>query len=167
LDFPDPPLGDEAIRLRPWSPRDAEAAARAAVDPAVQRFTPIPAALAPEWIALKEERRRAGTGLELVVSPPDGDAWLGGVLLLNVRPDRSQGEIGYWLAPENRGRGLAARAVGLLMGWALAGDGLGLGRLELVTHPENAPSRRLAERSGFVHEGSRAGLLVYARSSAA
>jgi RimJ/RimL family protein N-acetyltransferase len=164
LEFPDPPLGDEAIRLRPWSPDDAEAAARAAVDPAVQRFTPIPAALAPQWIALKEERRRAGTGLELVISPEDGDAWCGGVLLLNVAPDRSQGEIGYWLAPEVRGRGLATRAVGLLAGWALAPGGPGLRRLELHTHPENAPSRRLAERSGFVHESAREGLLVYARS---
>lgn len=85
------------------------------------------------------------------------------MLLLNVARERGEGEIGYWVAPEARGRGLAARAVGLLADWAFAT--LGLRRLELVTYEGNAPSRRVAERCGFVLEGPRDGLLVYVRSA--
>jgi RimJ/RimL family protein N-acetyltransferase len=165
LPFPDPSLGDEAVRLRPWTLDDAEPAGRAALDPDVQRFTPIPVGLTEAWIELKEERRRKGIGLELALSPVDSWEWLGGVLLLNVALERARGEIGYWVAPWARGQGLAVRSVELLASWSFSF--LGLHRLELVTDAENGASRRVAERCGFALESQREdGLLVYARSAA-
>jgi hypothetical protein len=42
LPFPDPPLADDPIRLRPWSETDADATFRATQDPLIPRFTRVP-----------------------------------------------------------------------------------------------------------------------------
>jgi hypothetical protein len=42
LAFPDPPLFDEVVRLRPWSPADVDAAHAATRDPLIPRYTRVP-----------------------------------------------------------------------------------------------------------------------------
>ncbi|RKN41870.1 N-acetyltransferase [Streptomyces hoynatensis] len=63
------------------------------------------------------------------------------------------GHIGYWIDRAAAGRGVIPTAV------ALATDHsfrvLGLHRLEICIRPENAPSRRVAEKLGFREEGLR------------
>jgi RimJ/RimL family protein N-acetyltransferase len=61
------------------------------------------------------------------------------------------GHVGYWMAPEARGRGLTTAALGALSRWAI--EELGLGRVELATDPENLASQRVAEKAGFQREG--------------
>jgi RimJ/RimL family protein N-acetyltransferase len=61
------------------------------------------------------------------------------------------GHIGYWVAPEARGRGVATEALRRLCRYAI--EELGLGRLELVTDPDNRASQRVAEKAGFRREG--------------
>ena len=54
-------------------------------------------------------------------------------------------EIGYWLVPAARGRGVGRTAVSLLVEWAF--DELELERIEITTTPDNgrrAGARRLA-----------------------
>jgi ribosomal-protein-alanine N-acetyltransferase len=61
-------------------------------------------------------------------------------------------EIGYSITdPALRGRGIATEAVALLVGWLFGTKKLG--RLQLTLIPENAASRRVAEKSGFRFEG--------------
>ena len=61
------------------------------------------------------------------------------------------GHIGYWMAANARGRGLATAALRTLSRWAI--EELGLGRVELATDPENLASQRVAEKAGFQREG--------------
>ena len=63
------------------------------------------------------------------------------------------GEIGYWVAKDARGKGVATRAVTLLRDWAAEENGLDL--VELVIHEDNALSMRVAERTGFLDTGER------------
>ena len=56
------------------------------------------------------------------------------------------------MAPEARGSGLASKALVLLSRWALAT--LPLIRLQLFTDVDNPASMRVAERAGFVPEGT-------------
>jgi RimJ/RimL family protein N-acetyltransferase len=65
------------------------------------------------------------------------------------------GEIGYWVAAEARGRGVATRAVRLLADWGRAE--LGLTRIDVLPHRDNAASRRVAEKAGFTETGDRSG----------
>jgi ribosomal-protein-serine acetyltransferase len=62
-------------------------------------------------------------------------------------------EIGYWIRTGCSRQGFATEAtLGLL---ELARDSLGARRVEISSDARNAPSRRVAEKSGFVLEGIR------------
>ena len=149
-----PTLRDGDLTLRPPLPGDAEAVTAACQDPAIQRWTLVPSPYrrehAEEWLASVPEGARAGEAVTLLAF--DGDGRLAGSFsLLELDLERGYSEIGYWVAPWARRRGVATRAVGLLHGWAV--EGLGLRRLEILTHAENAPSRRIAERCGYTDTG--------------
>ncbi len=78
---------------------------------------------------------------------------LGSFGLMELDKAPGYGEIGYWVAKEARGKGVATRAVALLRDWAAAEKGLDL--VELVIHSDNALSIRVAERPGFQDPGDR------------
>ncbi len=86
-----------------------------------------------------------------LVEPGQEERPLGGASLYDHEPAQARARIGYWLAAEGRGRGLATHAVRLLSDWAFAD--LGLARLEITCAPGNVASQRVAERCGFVREG--------------
>jgi ribosomal-protein-serine acetyltransferase len=80
------------------------------------------------------------------------DVLQGGVLYRIF--DSAQGvcEIGVWLAPEVRGRGLITRASRVLIDWALGVRGMT--RVEWQCDPRNEASIAAAKRLGFTHEGT-------------
>lgn len=80
------------------------------------------------------------------------DVVLGRVGLRTLDLHEACGEVGYWVMPEARGRGVAAAAVDLLARWLL--DELGMHRLELRHPTVNAASCRVAERARFAVEGT-------------
>jgi [ribosomal protein S5]-alanine N-acetyltransferase len=59
----------------------------------------------------------------------------------------SAANVGYWVACDHAGRGIATRAVGLAVDYAFAT--LGLHRLEAGTLLTNSASQRVLERNGF------------------
>lgn len=60
-------------------------------------------------------------------------------------------EVGWVLRPEFHGRGLAREALEAALDWADAN--IPAPRLACIINPENAPSIRLAEATGFVAAG--------------
>ena len=177
LPVPDPPLADGPTRVRGWRDEDLAARVEAWRDPGLMRFmlqqAPAEPSLedAAEWLAVREGRRESGQALFLVVAERDSDEAVGAVWLWNVSLAEGCGEVGYWLLEHGRGRGHATRAVRLLVAYAF--DRLGLERIELLTLPDNEPSKRVAERAGFQSEGllrsyrrggdRRAHMLIYSR----
>jgi RimJ/RimL family protein N-acetyltransferase len=156
LRFPVPPLAGDVVRLRPWGEADVPGMVLAFGDPVMQRFsrrtTEYTEIDARDHLAEQEQDRLRGERLNLaLVEPRDQDVVLGGVSLHQVRLDQGCAAVGYWLAPEARGRGAATHAVRLLARWAFAE--LGLARLELTCGPDNETSRHVAERCGFTREG--------------
>ena len=154
--FPVPPLADEVVLLRPWQEADMGGKLLAYRDPVMQRFswrtTPYTETDARRDFAEQEEARLRGEELNLALAAPgDLASVLGGCLLHDVRLDHGRAAVGYWLASEARGRGVAAHAVRLLARWAFAE--LGLARLELTCGPDNEASQRVAGRCGFAREG--------------
>jgi RimJ/RimL family protein N-acetyltransferase len=157
LAWPDPPLADGAVRLRPWGEGgadDAAALAAAWADPEVQRWAAVPleprrtVQHAARWIAHEPERRRQGRALDLVISPTAPEerlAVLGEVGLAPINWDIMTAYIGWWVAAPARGSGVAARAVRLFADWARQ-------ELELYVlaeiDPANLASLRVAERAG-------------------
>lgn len=65
-------------------------------------------------------------------------------------------ELSYLLYDiTERGKGVVTEAVRLLTGYLF--DTRKLNRLQLVIHPGNTASRRIAEKNGFAHEGTMRG----------
>lgn len=61
-------------------------------------------------------------------------------------------EVGYWCRSSCAGQGYVSEAVRALVGYAF--HHLSAVRVELITDEENTASRRVAERCGFVLEGT-------------
>jgi ribosomal-protein-alanine N-acetyltransferase len=78
-----------------------------------------------------------------------GQISLGGVIYGAMRG----GHIGYWIDRNFANRGYTTKAVEMLTQYAF--DVLKLHRVEINLRPENAASRRVAEKAGYVYEGER------------
>jgi RimJ/RimL family protein N-acetyltransferase len=145
-------LRDDLLVLRRFTGEDAPAIAAACADPDIGRFIPgIPDpytdADARSYLLKAGADWQDGTRRAFAVVDAESGRLLGAVDvgLGDV------GSIGYWTTPDARGRGVATRALQLLSRWALVEGGVE--RLELMTHPENHASQRVAEKAGFVREG--------------
>jgi RimJ/RimL family protein N-acetyltransferase len=78
----------------------------------------------------------------------EGSHLLGAVGLMPDRPGSA--ELAYWVRPERRGRGIAARAVHAVTLWTHGS--LAIPRIWLEINPGNEPSLRLARRAGYRFE---------------
>jgi RimJ/RimL family protein N-acetyltransferase len=145
-------LREGEIVLRRWRMEDAPAVAAACQDPEIPRWIPfVPSpytnedaeTYVRECLNAGEERR------PFAIVDRETDELLGAIDM-RVSPVRN-GHIGYWVVAEARGRGVCTAALRALSKWAL--NELELGRLELLTDPDNAASQRVAEKVGFRREG--------------
>lgn len=84
------------------------------------------------------------------IADPGDDRFLGQVILAAVT---GTPEIGYFIHPDARGRGLAGAAVRAASDHALADDGIGLRRLELFVADGNEASLAVARAAGFRQYG--------------
>jgi RimJ/RimL family protein N-acetyltransferase len=152
LEYPDPQLADEAVRLRPWSDDDLETVVEASRDPYIPKVTTVPAPYTKgegrRWVERQLARQTSGSGLSLAIADGASDAALGGAVLIRRRAGLYG--VGYWLVRPARGHGLASRAVALLVGWALGQPEVL--RLEALVEPWNAASCRVVERVGFTRD---------------
>jgi RimJ/RimL family protein N-acetyltransferase len=150
-----PGLDAERIVLRGWTltPRDITAVTSGAADPDIARFSSVGVATTPKlaaaWIRSRDEEDR----LDWVISSPN--AGLGRVSLAHIDPVDGVAELGYWLLPEDRGRGIATAVVGAVEQHAFSA--LGLARLVIRHEPENQRSCLLAQRRGYQEEGTQRG----------
>ena len=154
LPLPDPPLSDGRIALREKSEADIPALVAAVQDPLIPRYTRVPSPYgerqAREFLVYQRRRREEGIELSLLVVDAENDDLLGAI---GARVDRRNecADMGYWVAREARGRGVASGAVVLLGTWLF--QALELARLQIHTEVDNVASQRVAERAGFRREG--------------
>lgn len=153
---PQAPLTDGAVELVPLGRSHLESLVSLGSDPLVQRFTRVPemfgAKEAEWWLGLYERGWGEGSRAGFAIIARPGGEFLGMVAFVMLRLDVGEAEVGYIVAPEARGRGVASRALSIVTGWGL--DELGLARIELRADLTNPASLKVAERSGYVREGT-------------
>ena len=151
------------IVLRPWRDDDTAVAQRHTHPP---HYLPARAVPTPEtfteWLLRARERMAQGRSLNWCIGDAHTDDPLGEVLIF-VHEEHlgavDTAELGYWLRPDARGRGLAEAAARLAVDHALgpvADGGLGLRRLVAVTAADNTASNTVLERCGFTRWGHEA-----------
>jgi RimJ/RimL family protein N-acetyltransferase/nitrite reductase/ring-hydroxylating ferredoxin subunit len=152
---PSPPITDGVVALRPFRADDAPAIMAACQDPEIQRWVPlIPVpyteADARRFILMTLQAWHDGSGYEFAIADPATDRYIGSIgLHVGANPRRHA--LGYLVAPQSRRRGVAVRAVRLVVKWAF--EKLEVERLALWTLPGNIASQAVAEKAGFRREG--------------
>jgi RimJ/RimL family protein N-acetyltransferase len=107
--------------------------------------------LAHKWLSQHAELWEKGEGRHFAVVARDTGAFLGGVNFHNIRPEHRRAEVGFFLAPWARRRGIGSAAVAAACRWAF--EHWGLVRIEMMTLPDNEGSLALAAKLGFAREG--------------
>jgi RimJ/RimL family protein N-acetyltransferase len=97
------------------------------------------------------EGAAAGEYVDFAIADLADDHLIGGVVLHSFDWRHLHTEVGFWLAPAERGRGVAAEGTALCVEWAFTG--LGMHRVEMTTLPQFDRVLALAERLGFRQEG--------------
>lgn len=148
-------LPGNGVLLRPFRLADADDVAAACADPLTQRFLPqLPRPYTRDvalwWVNEGAPAAFAASGAAFAVADPATGRLLGGAGLGRHRADDpGAAEIGYWVAPWARGRGVATAAARALAAHAFNHQVV---RLELRTAWENVPSQRVALAAGFARE---------------
>jgi [ribosomal protein S5]-alanine N-acetyltransferase len=144
------PRTSAGVRLRQLHHGDAGPYAEGTRDPAVRLFAHLPE---PEYDAERVEELidteiaaglRDGTLGVLAIAERETDEFLGSLVLFDISAESA--EVGFWLAPQARGRGAAATALTVVQD--LARD-VGLVRLRARTAVDNPASHRVLALAGF------------------
>lgn len=167
-----PTLVDGDLTLRPWVLADAADVYQACQDPVIQLYTTVPvpytAQDAEQFVA---SRGSAEIGDDLGFAMVHEGRLAGSMSLHHIQAFDHIAELGYWITPGMRGRGLASRGARLLCDY---GFGIGLRRITALVLPENDASRRTALAAGFeletIHrdamtrrDGSQSDAVVFAK----
>jgi RimJ/RimL family protein N-acetyltransferase len=151
-------LTDGLVRLRPVVPADGAAIfAALSTDPSVSRWTRVPwpytKSHLQEFMHAVDIWHAGQSDLALTVVDAATDDFLGCFGLHRIgRPEAPRSafladEVGYWVKEDARGRGVATRALRLLVRYAIVD--LHRPIVNLQTKVGNTASATVAERAGF------------------
>jgi len=150
-----PVLDGDGFRLRPVQEGDAPRIHEGTAEPDTERWLghkPAPYTLTHAEAYVERRRELAATGqcVTWAITDPGDDRILGTVLWFNWTP-QVECEVGYWIHPDARGRGLATRATRLVVDHVFAT--LGVKRVTAYAAMDNTASRAVMERLGFTQYG--------------
>jgi RimJ/RimL family protein N-acetyltransferase len=148
-----PMLRDDAIVLDGHTLADAQAHWEGEDDEMMRRFDAPRRATVEEirgaiqrWI---DARAAGGPSFTYALRDTSG-VLMGGCETFLLTAESAN--ISYWTYPQFRGRGYAARAAALL---CRAAESIpGLKQIEAHVDPDNTASRRVAEKLGFIEDGT-------------
>lgn len=155
LPFLEVPIADRGVVLRDAAERDIPEILIAHQDDPHMYLRlgldrPPSAAELGRQIEEATSERRSGTRARLTIVEQSTDEFRGRILVHNLDWDNARAELGVWVIPQARGRGLARSALRLAARWLI--ESCGLLRLELLTEPDNQPMLRAAQAAGFRQE---------------
>ncbi|WP_426749631.1 GNAT family N-acetyltransferase [Myxococcus sp. Y35] len=145
--------------IRCWSPADAARALRA-IESSLDHLHPwmdwarnYPMSVAQQAAVLRRFRGLFDLGQDFTYAVVDrsGMEVLGGSGL-HPRVGEGAREIGYWIAAEHAGQGLATEVAAALTRVAFELEGVR--RVEIHCDPRNVRSVAVARKLGFTHEGT-------------
>ena len=148
-------LRTERLELSLPAEADVDAIYEACQDPETQRYTTVPSPYerrhAEEFVPRVAAEWRSGAHVTWAIR--EGEV-LAGTIGLYRLDGRGAGELGYWVSPWSRRRGVLTEAARAVIDWGFAADGLGLHRIEWRAVVGNLGSARAARTLGFRFEGT-------------
>jgi [ribosomal protein S5]-alanine N-acetyltransferase len=124
-------------------------------DEEVVRFTrfpsPLPDDFMPGWYERYRTARANGSGELFAAVEPGSGRFVGMGLAPHIDTTAQEMELGYLVAPSDRGRGIGTELLRQLTDWAFQ---LGAIRLSLMIDVANVASQKVAARAGYQLEGT-------------
>jgi RimJ/RimL family protein N-acetyltransferase len=150
-------IDGSGVRVRRYRDDDVAAVQAACDDPLSQRFLPmLPSPYTYDdavwWVREGSLAAFERGGGNFAIADLVTDRLIGGIGITHEQ--NASGEIGYWVAPWARSRGIASAATRTLTDYAFAS---GYERLQLRTEWENTSSQRVALAAGYAREGVQRG----------
>jgi ribosomal-protein-alanine N-acetyltransferase len=150
------PLSDGSVLVRPAAERDIpEVLIAYQDDPELHlrmgQGRPPSGAELGRHADRAEADRVAGRGLTLTILTPGDDTCRGQINVHHVELEHARVELGCWVAPDARGKGLARGALRLTGRWLLRE--CGFERVEILTETDNERMLHAARAAGFTFEG--------------
>lgn len=148
-------LDGDGLLLRTFTDGDIPALLNAFSDPDIRGYNPGPTAEdgtagVVDWLRHRNDWS-AGGHASWAVGARDGEL-VGSISLFDISDVQKLAEVGYWVVPSARGRGVATRALRCAVEFAFAS--LGLHRVYLHHAVANTASCRVAVAAGFLLEGT-------------
>ena len=153
LSWPETGLSVDGLLVRLPTVSDVDAVISAFADPELREAANLPPFTAEELVARLPglpARVASGRLAPLVIVDTASGAVIGGSNLNHFDSERRSVELGYWLFPPARGKGVATKVVRLLAQHAFA---IGVMRVVAYVNAGNIASERVLERAGFTREG--------------
>jgi RimJ/RimL family protein N-acetyltransferase len=146
-------LETERLRLRPLELTDAQALYEIVSAREIAEGTlTIPHPYRPEWAAEYIESIENESEFAITLR---SDGTLVGSIALTVEAEHDRGQLGYVVGVPYWGNGYATEAGRAVVGHAF--EDLGLNRVYAFCFSRNMASRRVLEKIGMTHEGTRRG----------
>lgn len=149
-------LKTKRIKLRTLRFPDAEVIENFAKDKRITKYTfVVPPPFTKKKVAsfirkLKEEEKKK-LAYPFVIEFLENEKLIGMIELLKINKKNKSAEIGFWLAKNYQGKGLAKESLDLILKFAF--KELMLERIEARVLSKNKPAQKLLELSGFKLEG--------------
>jgi RimJ/RimL family protein N-acetyltransferase len=152
-----PVIETDRFRLRPWRADDIPGPDEGPDDDSMRFMPPAAhpdASSFPAWLRRREVGEDTDENLNWAIADEETDHALGNLTVFRLGPvaTRFQAEIGYWLHPSARGRGVLGEVMPVMVDHAfrpVSEGGMGLQRLYAETDLENAASQAVLLRAGF------------------
>jgi RimJ/RimL family protein N-acetyltransferase len=156
MTLPTPTLHTTRLRLRPFTPADADQLLALHTDTRVMRYWDSPPwsgpADAQRFLARCQQLAEDGTGARVAIDRVEDGAFVGWCTFVEWDPDFRSATLGYCLEEAMWGQGYATEAAYAVLDWAF--DTLDLNRVQSETDTRNVPSARVLEKLGFLREGT-------------
>jgi RimJ/RimL family protein N-acetyltransferase len=151
-----PVLEGPGIRLRPFQESDAARVVEACRDERTRRWlaelpSPYTEDDALAFIRGRTGLRATGNGISWAIADAETDLLIGTVGIFDLASDLAFGEVGYWVHPDARGRGVMTAAVRLVLRHAF--EALGMRRVKAYAARENPASRYVLTSAGMSEQG--------------
>lgn len=154
-------LSDGTVWLSAPTEQDVDVIARTCRHSSIGEWTTVPVPYerpdAVNFVAVAVPKGYAEGSPTWALRESDDGEVIGMISLHSHRRDSGESEVGFWLAPHARGRGLMTRAVNVVCNYAFSPHGMRLDRVDWRAFVGNRASASVVRRAGFHYEGLRRG----------
>ena len=152
---PFPTLTTERLVIRQITKEDEEELFLMRSNLDIMRFIPRPIPKTVGEISLllqmMSEGMTKGERINWGIALKENNKLIGHIGFVHIYKENHRAEVGYLLQPAYHGTGIMREALIAVLKYGF--DNLKLHSIEALVRPENYPSRKLLEKTGFVQEG--------------